>query len=343
MGGGPVLVAAVPTGALVAAFVAAAAVSLLASGVLVVRLERLGASLGLSEAMLGMVAALAANGPEITSAVTALLRHERRIGAGVVLGSNAFNLAALLGLGAVVAGTVHLHRRVVVLAGGVSLWLALCALGGVGTGGRPWAALVGALVVVVPYLAVSAAPGAALRRGVPPPVARWLRQAVSEEELELLPAVHPRPGGRRRALEAAGALAVVIAASAVMEATAATFGSRSGLSAVVTGAVVLAAVTSLPNAVAALYLARRGRGAAVLSTALNSNNLNVVLGLLVPGTAVGLGAADAGGLATAGFAVGLTALVCVLAFRHGRLTRLQGVGVLAGYAGFLVTAAVVGG
>ena len=342
MGGGAVLVAAVPTGALAAAFAGAAAVSLLASGVLVVRIERLGARLGLSEAVLGMVAALAANGPEITSAVTALLRHERRIGAGVVLGSNTFNLAALLGLGAVVAGTVHLHRRVVVLAGGVSLWLALCALGAVGTG-RPWAALVGALVVFVPYLAVSAAPGPALRRGVPAPVAAWLRRAVSEEELELLPALHPTPGGRRQALEAAGALAVVVAASAVMEATAATVGSRSGLSAVVTGAVVLAVVTSLPNAVAALYLARRGRGAAVLSTALNSNNLNVVLGLLVPGTAVGLGAADAGGLATAGFAVGLTALVCVLAFPRGRLTRSQGVGVLAGYAAFLVTAAVVGG
>ena len=342
MGGGAALVATVPTGALAAAFVGAAAVSLLASGLLVVRIERLGARFGLSEAVLGMVAALAANGPEITSAVTALLRHERRIGAGVVLGSNAFNLAALLGLGAVVAGTVHLHRRVVVLAGGVSLWIALCALGGVGTG-RPWAALVGALVVFVPYLAVSAAPGPALRRGVPAPVAAWLRRAVSEEELELLPALHPKPGGRRQALEAAGALAVVIAASAVMEATASTLGGRSGLSAVVTGAVVLAVVTSLPNAVAALYLARRGRGAAVLSTALNSNNLNVVLGLLVPGTALGLGTADAGGLATAGYAVGLTALVCVLAFARGRLTRRQGVGVLAGYAAFLVTATLVGG
>ncbi|MHB1818741.1 MAG: ABC transporter permease [Streptosporangiaceae bacterium] len=37
---------------------------------------------------------------------------------------------------------------------------------------------------------------------------------------------------------------------------------------------MLAAVTSLPNAVAAVYLARRGRGAATLSTALNSNTLN---------------------------------------------------------------------
>ncbi len=56
---------------------AAAALSLSASVLLVVRLERVGARLGLSEALLGLLAALAADTPEITSAVTAVLRPER--------------------------------------------------------------------------------------------------------------------------------------------------------------------------------------------------------------------------------------------------------------------------
>ena len=88
----------------VAVFVAAAALSLGASAVLVVRLERVGARLGLSEALLGLVAALAADTPEVTSAVTALAHGQHDVGTGVVLGSNVFNLAALIGLGAVVAG-----------------------------------------------------------------------------------------------------------------------------------------------------------------------------------------------------------------------------------------------
>ena len=50
---------------------------------------------------------------------------------------------------------------------------------------------------------------------------------------------------------------------------------------------MLAAVTSLPNAVAAVYLASRGRGAAMLSTTLNSNALNVAAGLLLPATITG--------------------------------------------------------
>jgi Ca2+/Na+ antiporter len=51
-------------------FVFAAAISLGASWLLVTRLERVGARLALSEALLGMLAALAADAPEITAAVT---------------------------------------------------------------------------------------------------------------------------------------------------------------------------------------------------------------------------------------------------------------------------------
>src|SRR3984957_6214333 len=114
-----------------AAFAGGAVVSLATSWLLVSRLERLGERLGLSEALLGMVAALAADAPEISAAVTALAGHQQRVGAGVVLGSNVFNLAALLGLGAVVAGRIGLHRKVVGLGGGV-------AGGGGGWGAPRW-------------------------------------------------------------------------------------------------------------------------------------------------------------------------------------------------------------
>src|SRR4029453_14748378 len=72
---------------------------------------------GLTEGLLGLLAALAADVPEITSAITALVHHEHAVGAGVVIGSNVFNLASPIGPGAVVAGLISLHRRVVVLGG----------------------------------------------------------------------------------------------------------------------------------------------------------------------------------------------------------------------------------
>ena len=107
-----------------AAFLIGAVVSLGTSWVLVSLLERVGERLGLSEALLGILAALAADAPEITAAVTALLHHQATVGAGVVLGSNVFNLAALLGLGAVVEGRIRLHRRSWRSAGRLPCWSA---------------------------------------------------------------------------------------------------------------------------------------------------------------------------------------------------------------------------
>jgi hypothetical protein len=54
-------------------------------------------------------------------------------------------------------------------------------------------------------------------------------------------------------------------------------------------------------AVSAVYLARRGRGAATLSTALNSNSLNVTAGLLIPAIVLGLAKPSATGLLVAGW------------------------------------------
>ena len=53
-------------------FVLAALVTLASSAVLVIRWEKVGARLGFTQAILGLTTALAANTPEITSAITAL-------------------------------------------------------------------------------------------------------------------------------------------------------------------------------------------------------------------------------------------------------------------------------
>ena len=135
-------------------FCAGVVVSLAASWLLVSRLERLGERAGFSEAWLGLVAALAADAPEITSAVTALSRGQASVGAGVVLGSNVFNLAALLGLAAVVAGWIGFHRRVVVLAGVPAVWVAVVCLLTVAAVVDPAAGLALTAVVLVPYVAV---------------------------------------------------------------------------------------------------------------------------------------------------------------------------------------------
>ena len=101
-----------------------------------------------------MLAALAADAPEITAAVTALVRHDQRVGAGVVIGSNVFNLAAPLGLAGIVAGHVALHRRVIELGGAVALWTCVVTLGLVMGVFSPLVGLLAVLGVLVPYVVI---------------------------------------------------------------------------------------------------------------------------------------------------------------------------------------------
>ena len=101
---------------------------------------------------------------------------------------------------------------------------------------------------------------------------------------------------------------------------------------------VLAAVTSLPNAVGAVFLARRGRGAAVLSEAMNSNMLNVLVGLFLPGTFIGLGTTGGGATLVAAWYGCLTVFSLAMAYLGRGLGRRQGLVIVAGYLAFVVVA-----
>lgn len=314
-------------------FVAAGAISLASSWLLVSRLGRIGARLGLSEALLGMVTALAADAPEITAATAALVRHDHSVGAGVTIGSSVFNLAALLGLSAVVAGRIDVHRRVVLLSGLLATWIALASVAVVVGAVPPVAALAGVLVVFLPYLGALGFGRARLMRiRLPARWAGWLANAVREEELELEVALHPRRARGADFAIAAAAVVVVVAASVAMERTATSLGARHAVPGIVVGGLVLAGVTSIPNAVAAVYFAAHGRGAVVLSTALNSNAINVVAGLLVPASLFGLGAPSGSVTFLAAAYAVLTVAALLFAYIRRGLQRWTGALVILGYA-----------
>ncbi len=320
--------------------VLATVVSLGASAVLVARLERVAARLGLREATLGLLAALAADGPEITAALTGLLRGDHAIGVGVVVGSNAFNLAALLGLAALRAGRIRFHRDVVVLTGSAGSVLAVVAVGAATGALPPGVALGLATLVFAAYLAVSSVHPATLGRAPLPRRFRAnLARAVADEEAELAAALDLAPGGPADAVVSGLALAVVIGASSLLEHQASSLGAHYRVPGILVGGVVLAAATSLPNALSALRLARRGRGSAVLSTALNSNALNLFAGLLVPAVVVGLGSYGPSGVLVASWSAALTVGALLLAYGGRGLGRPAGAAVVVGYLGLVVVLA----
>jgi cation:H+ antiporter len=326
----------VPDPLLAVIFSLAAGVSLAASWLLVTTLERVGARLGLSEALLGMLAALAADAPEVTAAVAALAQNQRQVGAGVVIGSNVFNLAALLGLAAVIAGRILLHRRVIELAGAVALCICAVTVATATHAIDPLLGLLLALAVMSPYLVVLGVRHERLARLRMPLAWRWwLLAAITEEELELEVAIHPARGRTRDAALAFAGLLVVIGASTAMERAAVELGTRHAAPGILVGALVLAAVTSLPNAVAAVYLAARGRGSATFSTALNSNAFNVLFGLLLPVVFVGLRAPSPQTSFVVASYAALTALSLLLAYLGRGLGRGTGLAIIAAYLAYV--------
>ena len=322
---------------IVPAFLVAAGVSLVASTRLVRSLEFIGTRLGAPQILLGLVVALAADGPELTSAVTAQIRGQRAIGVGVLFGSNVFNIAVLLGFGSVIAGGALFHRRVVLLEGVTALGIAATCVALVTGVVGPVVALTITLAFFVPYVVFSAVP--MQRLGLPAAWRRWLSEALREEEEEVAEAYSSALSGSASAagLTAAVSLLVVIVASAVMEHVAAVGGADLGWPPVIVGGVVLAAVTSLPNAVAAVYLARAGKGTAMLSEAMNSNTLNVVGGLMLPAALAGitLDRVGAGIVFSASSYLAMTALAVMAAYAGHGLGRRAGWLLMLVYAGFL--------
>ena len=101
--------------------------------------------------------------------------------------------------------------------------------------------------------------------------------------------MHPRRGGARDGARRRDVV-VVVGASIVMERSASELGAHHGVAPIVVGALVLAACDEPAQRRRRRSTSRRGRGAAVLSTSLNSNAINVLAGLLIPTTIIGIGA-----------------------------------------------------
>jgi len=294
----------------------------------------------------GLLMALGANSPEITAGVTGLASGAHEAGYGVVVGSNLVNLAGLLGIGAVVAGSVDLRRSALVLHGGVSAVVTVAALALLDGWIPPGAAATLIAIVFAPYVVLLGLSPATLARV---PGGRLLGTAVAAEERageaqeqeSRRDDTRARPSRRDVAVSLAPALAaVVLGGIAVMRGTL-ELAPRLAVSSYVAGVLLLAILTGLPNLYTALELARGGRGRAVVSEALNSNPLNLIVGVTLPALVVGTTRAGARVVHAGDWLLASTALALALIGRGRGLGRRGGAALVVCY--FAFAAAVLAG
>jgi cation:H+ antiporter len=313
----------------IAVFVAGLAITLGGSELLARGLTRLGSKLGFSEGLLGLLAALGADSPELSSAVIAIAAGAGDVGVGVVIGSNLFNLAALLGLSAIVAGGVLIRRGPVILDAAVGIAVMLAAALMVAGVAPPTLVAVIVLPLSAAYAVALALPSRLLARVGP------LFGGVPHSLLEVpYDATHDRPKlthqSWRPVLLLPVALVAVVGGSYAMVHSALDAEQWLHIPRAVLGAVVLAALTSLPNLYVALHFARTSRGTALYSAAMNSNTINLLGGLVLPALFVGPGVAR-GSLAYFGWLLDLTLLAVLAPLPRRRLSRTTGAAIIAIY------------
>lgn len=314
------------------AFFAGLVLTLASSELFARGLTRLGTKLRFSEGLLGLLAALGADSPELSSAVIAIAAGAGTVGVGVVLGSNLFNLAALLGLPAVATGGILIRRQPLLLDASVGLILIAVAAAMIAGVITPAAAAGCAIPVAALYVLVLAAPQRILGR------LRPLREAIPRSVLELAYEVtHDIPASQHASWTPVvlipAALAGVVGGSFVMVHQALAAQSWLHLSDAVLGVLVLAALTSLPNLWVAIHFARANRGTALFSSAMNSNAINLGGGLIVPALFVGAGVGR-GALGYFAWLVALTLLTILAPVPRARLGRAAGMAIIALYVAF---------
>ena len=297
-------------------FAVSLAVTLAAARLFARRLDRLGVRFGFPEALIGLLTALAADGPEISSALISLIKGAHDVGVGVLVGSNGFNLAAMIGLSALIAGSVRLARNTLALEGGVGLIITLLAaallLGWV----SPAVAAVSSAIVLVPYLF------AVITRGRP-----------SEELRE--PDTSDDPTHHLIGLIVLD-VTLIVAGSAGMVQAALSLAGSWHISHAVLGVLILGPLTSIPNALTATRLGRAGRGAALVAETFNSNTINLAFGVIVPSLFVTFAAASTTGKFQLAWLVGATLLTIAVLARPRGMRRAEAAALVALYFAFVV-------
>jgi cation:H+ antiporter len=315
-------------------FAAGLALTLAASELFARGLTRLGTKLRLSEGLIGLLAALGADSPELSSAVIALLAGAGSVGVGVIVGSNLFNRAALLGLAAFVARGIRVRRGPLVLDATIGLLITLIAGTMVGGAVSPTLAAVVILPIVAAYVVILSMTRSRQRRLQP------LLESAPHGFVEVAYEVaHDQPQAAHDSWLPVAALPValggVVGGSFVMVREALAAQSWLHLSSAVLGTIVLAALTSLPNLWVALHFARTDRGTALFSSAMNSNSINLVGGLVIPALFIGLSAAK-GSLPYFTWLIGLTLLAVLAPIPRSRLSRTAGGVIIAIYVLFVL-------
>ena len=318
-----------PLGAAVALAVGIAA--LLAGGYWLVQGSvALARRLGVSTLLIGLtVVAFGTSAPELAFNIIAAAGGHSELSFGNIVGSNIANIGLVLGITALISG-LNVHSRVVTkeLPWLIVVSLAMVALAWLppGAGGaRAFSRLDGVLMCAgfVVFMVVWKRMGQQDRAD---PLVRELGEEAEEDAGLAL--------GSAIAFFVAG-LVLLVAGGKLAEQGAVSIADSLGLSEALIGLTIVAVATSLPELTTGIIACRSGHPDLAVGNVVGSNIFNLLLVLGVTAT-VNPVAVPTWGFWDLIAMIVLTLLLLPIALTHRqKITRLEGLGLLALYAGYM--------
>jgi cation:H+ antiporter len=307
-------------------------VLLIAGGDLLVRgAVRIAERLRLSPMLIGLtVVGMGTSMPELAASLQASLTGSPGIALGNIVGSNIANSLLILGVAALIA-PIAVSTRALWRDGGVGIMAVLALLAAGATVGLSREAGLVFLVLMAVYILY-----AYRQERVGGPHSAAYDRAVAMEEAD--PALVPQDKSEGRLSVALllffVGLALIVGGGSLLVSAAVAIAEQLGVSDTVIGLTIVAVGTSLPELVTSAMAAWRRQGDIALGNVLGSNIYNIlfiggVTGAIAP-TAVpaSIMAFDLWVL------VAVSLIVMIFAFSGGRLSRKEGLVLVAAYVAY---------
>jgi cation:H+ antiporter len=305
------------------------------------RLEALCDRLDLSAGMLSILSALGANIPNYVASIVAIANGQQDVGLGIIIGSNIYNLAIILGISALAAPGSHgIHLRLkekhdvliityyafaITLTTLVAVWLLPRTSFAVPLYGQPLTLVPVILALILTIAIFGSLVLHIVRRPHPPHMGSTVQQGESTSRTLSVSL-------KRLIAEVLFALVIALGGVIVMVQSGEQLTADMHMPAVLAGLLVLAVATSLPNTVVAVILVRTGRMAACVEEIFSSNSINAALGIALPLLLWRALLQDHLLLVLDGPFVVVLTMGMIICIRMSRLNRITGLLLLLSYA-----------
>lgn len=282
----------------------------------------IGGALGISQIILGVTAAaIGTSLPEFGSAMIASLSGSVDLGVGTIIGSNIWNIAAILGISAIAAGTIRTDSSGINRDGLMTLATGIILIIFMLLGDINWIASVVMIALYIFYLWRLIKSQKEYKKGK-------IKEEITYESHE------KKPIDKKKIGFVILGLAGLIVGCRILVYSGVELARIAGIPEMIMGLFTLAIGTSIPELVVTLSSAMKGLHELSIGTILGSNTFNILIGIGIPALIIDIPVEKLSLTFDAPVMIFVTVLLLLLVKRSGKLTRNGGIILLATYISY---------